>query len=120
LSAVWPFVIAFAVGGGLCALAQLAMGALRLSAAHVMVGFVVLGAAAGFCGLYGPLVKVAQAGATVPLSGFGFSLYQGAVEDAHRLGWVGAFSGGLRATGAGIKAAVVFSLAAALFVRPRR
>ena len=114
------YVLAFAVGGGMSALAQGVMSAFRLTPAHVMVLFVVLGAVAGAFGLYEPLVKIAGAGATVPLPGFGFALVQGAMEDVHKLGWVGAFSGGLRATGAGIKAAVVFALAAAIVSKPRR
>ena len=115
MSYVW----AFAVGGGMCALAQGVLSVFRLTPAHVMVLFVVLGAIAGAFGLYEPLVRLAGAGATVPLPGFGFALVQGAMEDMHKLGWVGAFSGGLRATGAGIKAAVVFALAAAIASRPR-
>lgn len=113
-------VIAFLAGGAICALAQLVAKIGKFTPAHVMVGAVVVGAVAGFAGIYGPLVKAVGAGATVPLTGFGYALYQGAMEDAHKLGWVGAFSGGLKATGAGIKAAVVFSLIAALFSRPRR
>jgi stage V sporulation protein AE len=104
----------------MCALAQAVLSAFRLTPAHVMVLFVVLGAIAGAFGLYEPLVQLAGAGAAVPLPGFGFALVQGAMEDVHTLGWVGAFSGGLRATGAGIKAAVVFALAAAILFRPRR
>lgn len=114
------YVMAFAVGGGLCALAQGVVQTLKLTPAHVMVLFVVLGAVAGAFGLYEPLVKLAGAGATVPLPGFGFALVQGAMEDVHKMGWVGAFSGGLRTTGAGVKAAVVFALAAAVVSNPRR
>lgn len=114
------YVLAFGVGGGMCALAQGVMLAGKLTPAHVMVLFVVLGAIAGAFGLYEPLVKLAGAGATVPLPGFGFALVQGAMQDVHQMGWVGAFSGGLRATGAGIKAAAVFALGAALIANPRR
>lgn len=114
------YVVAFGVGGALCALAQTVLHAFKLTPAHVMVLFVVLGAVAGAFGLYEPLVKAAGAGATIPLPGFGFALVQGAMEDMHKMGWVGAFSGGLRATGAGIKAAVVFALAAAVFFNPKR
>jgi stage V sporulation protein AE len=114
------YLVAFFVGGAMCALAQAVLYAFRLTPAHTMVLFVVLGAVAGGLGLYEPLVRWAGAGATVPLPGFGFSLVQGAMEDMHKMGWVGAFSGGLRATGAGIKAAVVFALASAVFSNPRR
>jgi stage V sporulation protein AE len=114
------YVVAFAVGGGMCALAQGVLTVCKWTPAHVMVLFVVLGVVAGAFGLYAPLVQVAGAGATVPLPGFGFALVQGAMEDMHRLGYVGTFSGGLRATGAGIKAAVVFALAAAAVANPRR
>lgn len=113
------YLLAFLVGGLLAALAQVVLDLTGWSAAHIMVLFVVLGGIAGGLGLYGPLVKVAGAGATVPLPGFGFSLVQGVIQEVHSLGLVGAFIGSLKATAAGIKAAVIFGLLAAVLFNPK-
>lgn len=113
------YLIAFLVGGALCLAAQLVLDLGRLTAAHVMVIFVVAGALAGGLGLYGPLVRFAGAGASVPVSGFGYALVQGVLQDVHRSGFLGIFTGGLKATAAGIKAAVIFGYLAALLSRPR-
>lgn len=113
------YLIAFLVGGAICVAAQLILDLGKLNAAHVMVIFVVAGALATGLGLYAPLVKFAGAGATIPVSGFGFALVQGVMQDVHRSGFQGIFTGGLRATAAGIKAAVIFGYLAALFTRPR-
>ncbi len=112
-------ILAFLVGGALCALAQVLADVSRLSPAHVMVLFVVLGVAAGAVGVYEPLVKLAGAGASIPLTGFGYALAHGVEKEVRAEGVLGALSGSLKATGAGIKAAVVFAAVAALVARPR-
>lgn len=111
--------IAFAVGGVLCVLAQLVVDVGHITAAHVMVLFVVLGALAGGLGWYGPLVKWAGAGATVPLPGFGYTMVEGIDRATQTEGVLGLLTGGLSAAAGGIKAAVLFSLAAALVFKPR-
>ncbi len=113
------YLIAFGVGGALCALAQLVLDLSKLTPAHVMVLFVVLGALASGVGLYTPFAKFAGAGALVPLPGFGHALVQGVVEDVKAKGFLGIFTGGLRATAAGLKAAIIFGFLAALISRPR-
>lgn len=113
------FLWAFLVGGAMCALAQLVLDLGRMTPAHVMVLFVVLGGVAAGFGVYEPLVKAAGAGAFIPLPGFGASLVKGVVQDVHTTGLLGAFTGGLKATAAGIKAAVIFALLAAAFSTPR-
>lgn len=114
------FVWAFLVGGALCLLAQLTMDLFRLTPAHVLVGFVVAGGVAGALGLYDPLVKLAGAGATVPLPGFGYALVKGVVADVKETGALGLFTGAFKAAAAGIKAAIIFGFLAALFFRPSR
>jgi stage V sporulation protein AE len=112
-------VIAFLVGGTMSALAQVVVDRTPLLPAHVMVLFVVLGALAGGVGLYEPLVKWAGAGATVPLPGFGYTMVEGVAKAVKVQGVLGLLSGGLTAAAAGIKAAVLFGLAAALAFSPR-
>lgn len=108
--------IAFLVGGSLCALAQLVVDSTKANPAVVMVSAVSAGAVLSGLGIYGPLVKFAGAGATIPLFGFGHALVTGMVEDAQRIGLFGLLTGGLRATAPALTAAIVFGyLMAALF-----
>jgi stage V sporulation protein AE len=116
---VGQIAIAFLVGGAMCVLAQLVVDVGRLTAAHVMVLFVVLGAIAGGLGIYQPLVQWAGAGATVPLPGFGYTMVQGIDKATGTAGVMGLLTGGLTAASAGIKAAVLCSLGAALVFNPR-
>lgn len=111
--------VVFLVGGALCAIAQLVLDLTSLTTAHVMVLFVVLGAVAGGLGLYGPLVKLAGAGATVPLPGFGYTMVEGIGQAVKTEGVMGLLTGGLTAAAGGIKSAVLFGLAAALIFNPK-
>lgn len=115
------FLKAFVVGGLFCVIAQLLMDltSYRITPAHVLVGFVTAGAILSGLGLYQPLVNWAGAGATVPLTGFGHLLAQGAINGVQQKGLLGAFSGGVAATAAGIAAAVVFGYLAALAFKPK-
>ena len=110
---------AFLIGGAICTVGQLLLSFTRLTSARILVLFVVAGVALGGLGLYEPLVDFAGAGASVPLLGFGNALAKGAIEGAKELGILGAFSGGLSATAAGISAAVLFGWLAALIFRPK-
>lgn len=112
------FVKAFVVGGLICDVGQLLIMRTKLTNARILVLFVVSGAALTALGLYKPLVDFAGAGATVPLTGFGYSLAMGAIEAVNRYGLIGAFVGGITRTAAGITAAVVFGLANALIFKP--
>lgn len=110
------YVLAFCVGGAICVIGQLLISFTRLTSARVLVLFVTAGVLLGALGIYGPLVEFAGAGATTPLTGFGYSLSKGAIEGAMELGLIGAFTGGIKATAGGIAAAVVFgALNAAVF-----
>lgn len=111
--------LAFLIGGALCAVAQLILDLAKLQPAYVMVMFVSLGAAASALGWYSPLVKLAGAGATIPLSGFGHSLVQGVAEDVMKRGAVGLLTGGLTATSLGISAAVLFAWLMSVIFNPR-
>jgi len=113
---VSSYAVAFVVGGLMCVLAQLVLDLTRLTAAHVMVLFVVLGAVAGGLGLYQPLVEFAGAGALVPLPSFGNAVFQGIMEDVDTRGFIAVFTGGLTAAAWGITSAILFGwLVAALF-----
>ena len=112
------FVKAFAVGGLICCVGQALIMNTKLTNARILVLFVVSGVVLTALGLYKPLVDFAGAGATVPLTGFGYSLAMGAIEAVNKYGLIGAFSGGVTRTAAGITAAVVFGLGNALLFKP--
>ena len=105
--------LAFAVGGGFCVIAQILIDKTALTPARILVGFVVAGVLLGALGLYGPLVQVAGAGATTPLSGFGYLIFKGVKEAVEKQGLLGAFTGGLCAAAGGTAAALCFGLLAA-------
>ena len=110
---------AFCVGGALCVAGQLLIDLTKLTPARILVAFVVAGVVLSALGWYAPLAEFAGAGATVPLLGFGHLLAQGVVNAVNKSGLLGVLTGGLTATSGGIAAAVVFSLLAALLVRPK-
>lgn len=112
--------MAFIIGGLICVVGQLIMDLTpyKVTPAHILVGFVTGGAILSALGLYGPLVQIGGAGATIPLSGFGHSLAQGALEAVQARGLLGAFSGGVAATAGGVAAAVVFGYVMAVLFNP--
>lgn len=113
------YIWAFVVGGGICVIGQLLMSLTRLTPARILVTFVTVGVALSALGLYEPLVELAGAGATVPLTGFGYSLGKGAIEAVAEKGVIGAFTGGITATAGGIAAAIVFGYLFALIFTPK-
>ena len=118
MEGILPFVWAFVIGGAWCVLAQILLDKTKLTPARILVGYVVLGVFLGAIGFYGPLVDFAGAGATVPISGFGYLLANGAIRGAEK-GLFGAFTGALSAASAGISAAVIFSFLAALVFKSK-
>ncbi|GEA15814.1 MAG: stage sporulation protein [Moorella sp. (in: firmicutes)] len=114
-------VMAFLIGGLICLVGQLIMDLTpyKVTPAHILVGFVTGGAILSALGLYGPLVKIGGAGATIPISGFGHNLAQGTLEAVQAKGLLGAFSGGITAGAAGIAAAVIFGFTMAVLFNPR-
>lgn len=101
---------AFIVGGGICVIGQLLIVYTKLTPARILVTFVVAGVVLTALGVYEPLVDFAGAGATVPLTGFGYTIARGVKEAVDVHGFQGALTGGLTASAAGITAAIFFGL----------
>jgi len=113
------YVNAFIVGGIICVIGQIIINKTKLTPAHVLVLFVTLGAALTAIGIYEPIVKFGGAGATVPISGFGYALAKGAMKAVTEDGILGAFTGGVSATSGGIAAAVVFGYLMSVLFNPK-
>lgn len=109
----------FLIGGLLCAIGQVLIDKTKLTPARILVSYVVIGTILTGVGLYEPLVKFAGAGATIPLTGFGYALGKGVMKAVDERGLIGIFTGGLTATAAGIVAAMFFGYAFALIFRPK-
>ena len=109
---------AFIVGGLFCLIGQILIDYTKLTPARILVGYVVSGVILTAVGIYGPIVDFAGAGATVPLTGFGYSLATGVKKAVSEYGLIGAFAGGLTATAAGITAAMVFGYLASFISKP--
>jgi len=110
---------AFLVGGAFCALAQVLIDRTKITPARILVMYVVAGVVLGAIGLYKPLVDFAGAGATTPLTGFGYLISEGVRKAVDKDGFLGILTGGITATAGGITAAVVFSLLTACVVRSK-
>ena len=113
------YVKAFLVGGTLCLAAQLLIDYTKLTPARILVSYVVLGVILGGTGIYQPLVDFAGAGASVPLLGFGNTLAKGVREAVAESGFLGIFTGGLKATAGGITAAIFAGLLASLIFKQK-
>ena len=111
---------AFLVGGALCVIAQLLIDYTKLTPARILVAYVVAGVILGAVGLYEPVAAFGGAGATVPLSGFGYALAKGVKKAVDEQGALGILTGGLSATAAGVAAAVFFGYLFALHFKPKR
>lgn len=113
------FLSAFVVGGLICVVGQILIDKTKLTPARILTGYVVAGVILGAVGIYKPLVEFAGAGASVPLSGFGNLMVEGVKEAMVKDGLLGVLTGGLTAAAAGISAAIIFSLIAAVFTKPQ-
>lgn len=116
---IMQYVKCFAVGGLICVIGQILIDKTKLTSARILVLFVTLGVILTGLGLYEPIVDFAGAGATVPLTGFGYSLAKGVMKEVDSVGLLGVLTGGLTATSAGISAAVLFGFLAALLAKPK-
>lgn len=116
---IWLFIKVFCVGGLLCVIGELLMLKTNLTSARILVLYVVSGVVLTAIGVYKPLVDFAAAGATVPLTGFGYSLAMGAIDAVKSKGLIGAFTGGIVNTAGGVGAAIVFGLLNALVFKPK-
>ena len=109
---------AFLCGGALCAAGQVLIDKTTLTPGRILTGYVTAGVLLTALGVYGPLADWAGCGATVPLTGFGYALARGVEKAVAEEGVLGIFTGGIAAGAGGIAAAAVFSLLAALLIRP--
>lgn len=110
---------AFIIGGLICVIGQIILDRTKLTPAHILVTFLIAGVVLGGLGIYEPIAKFGGAGATVPISGFGYALSQGAIRGARTNGVLGAFTGGIQATAGGIGAAILFGYVMAIIFNPK-
>ena len=113
------YIKAFAVGGILCVIGQILIDKTKLTPARILVSYVVIGVILGAVGLYKPLVEFAGAGASVPLTGFGYALSKGVKEAVQQDGFLGIFTGGLKACAGGITIAIFSGLLTSLIFKPK-
>ncbi len=118
LEIIWGFIKAFAVGGLICMIAQIVINFTDLTAGKILVLFMLAGVVLQGLGLYQYLVEFAGAGATVPISGFGYLLANGGIKGAQK-GFFGAVTGALSSASAGVSAAVIFSFIMAMIFKSR-
>lgn len=109
---------AFVIGGAICTIGELLVLKTKLTPARILVGYIVAGVMLSAVGLYAPVVDFAGAGATIPLTGFGHALTTGVKRAVQEIGVMGAFTGGLTNTAAGIAAAVFFGALTAMLFQP--
>ena len=109
----------FWVGGLICVIGQILIDKTKLTPARILVLFVTVGAILGGLGIYQHLINFDGAGATVPLTGFGANLAKGAIEEVQKIGLLGAFTGGVKASAGGISAAIFFGYIASLIAKPK-
>ena len=113
------YIKAFLVGGLLCLIGQVLIDKTKLTPARILVCYVVMGVLLGALGLYQPIADFAGAGATVPLTGFGNTLAKGVKEAVQEKGFLGIFTGGLKASAGGIAAAIFSGLLASLIFKAK-
>jgi len=116
---IFIYISAFIVGGIICAIGQILIDRTKLTPARILVLFVTVGAILTSFGIYQKIVDIGGAGATIPLTGFGYSLAKGAFKDVDQYGLLGAFTGGIKTTAAGITAAIVFGYLASVSFKPK-
>lgn len=113
------FLRAYITGGIICIIGQILIDKTKLTSARILVLFVVIGCVLGGFGIYEHIVDFGGAGATVPLTGFGYLLSEGVIEEVDKNGFLGVFTGGLKACAGGISVAVLFALIAAIIFKPK-
>jgi len=116
---VLAYLNAFLVGGFICATGQILIDKTKLTTARILVIFVTAGAVLGSLGIYQKIVEIGGAGATVPLTGFGYNLVKGAFKDVESTGLLGAFTGGVKAAATGITAAIFFGYFISVMFNPK-
>lgn len=119
MEGIMPYLRAFVCGGILCVIGQILIDKTKLTPARILVSYVVAGVLLGAVGIYQPIADWGGAGATVPLTGFGFTLSKGVQKAVAEKGLLGALTGGLTATAGGVTAAIVLALLVAVAFRPK-
>ncbi len=113
------YIKAFLVGGAFCLIGQILIDKTKLTPARILVSYVVIGILLGAIGVYEPLLEFAGAGASVPLTGFGNTLAKGVREAVDEKGFLGIFTGGLKASAGGIVAAILSGLIVSLIFKDK-
>lgn len=119
MTILWNLIKAFIVGGLICVIGEALVLKTKLTPARILVSYIVAGVILSAVGLYGPIAEFAGAGASVPLTGFGHALTTGVKRAVQEIGFMGAFTGGLTNTAAGIAAAVFFGTLIAMLFKPK-
>ena len=119
MNVILNLIKAFLVGGAICTVGELLVLRTKLTPARILVGYIVAGVFLSAVGLYGPVADFAGAGASIPLTGFGHALTTGVRRAVQEVGLLGAFTGGLTHTAAGIAAAVFLGTLVALVCKPK-
>ena len=110
---------AFLIGGVICAIGQILIDKTKLTPARILVLYVVMGVILAAFGIYQKIVDIGGAGATIPLTGFGYNLAKGVFKEVDEIGILGAFTGGFKAAAAGLTAAVFFGYVMAVISKPK-
>lgn len=113
------YLSAFLIGGLICAIGQILIDKTKLTAARILVVYVVAGVVLAALGVYQKIVDIGGAGATIPLTGFGYNLAKGVFSEVDRIGILGVFTGGFKAAAAGLSAAVFFGYIMAAISKPK-
>lgn len=113
------FLKAFIIGGLICVIGQVLIDLTKLTPGRILVGYVVAGVILSAIGIYEPIKEFAGSGATVPLTGFGYTLIEGTKKAVEEQGLIGALTGPLTACSAGVMAALLSGLAVSLFTKPK-
>lgn len=113
------YLSAFVVGGSICVIAQILMDTTNLTPARILVSFVTLGVILGALNIYGYLIDIGGAGATIPLPGFGNTLAKATIKEVEAKGLIGAFTGGVKGGAGGISAAIIFGYMMSLIFNPK-
>ena len=113
------YIKAFITGGLLCLIGQILIDKTKLTPARILVSYVIIGVVLGAIGIYDRIAEFGGAGATVPLTGFGYNLYKGVREAVDQQGFLGIFTGGLKASAGGIAAAIICGLVAGIVFKDK-
>ena len=116
---ILDYLSAFIVGGVICSIGQILIDKTKITPARILVIFVTIGAILTGLGVYQNIVSIGGAGATVPLTGFGYLLAKGAIQDVNSNGLLGAFTGGIKSAAGGLTAAIFFGYLMAVAFKPK-